>query len=165
MSMTKAEREDCHLIIHSHAAAAAAGNLVPVPGLGVAVDTITMTTMAMALAARFGGSITESVAKNMAINAIKKTMLKNPIKTVVKEVSKILPFGGQIVSSSISVTMLESAGWVLAEELANKRINSNEVGKNNYVDDDGVWIETSEKRTVTRDELPPQIRALLDRKE
>lgn len=133
MSMTSAEREDCQIIIHSHAVAAAAGNAVPVPGLGVAVDTITMTTMAMALAAVFGGSITESVAKNMAINAIKKNMLKNPIKTVAKELSKIVPFGGQIVSSSISVAMLESAGWTLAEELSNNRkTNSNSYSENNY---------------------------------
>jgi len=121
--MTSSERDDCHLIIHSHAVAAAAGNAAPVPGLGIAVDTITMTTMAMALASRFGGSIPESVAKNMAVNAIKQTMLKQPIKTAVKELSKIIPGLGQLVAPSISVAMLESAGWLLAEELANKRDN------------------------------------------
>ena len=138
MSMTSSEREKCQWIIHSHAAAAAAGNLVPVPGLGVAADTITMTTMAMALAGIFGSSITESVAKNMAINAIKKTMLKSPIKTAAKELSKLIPGLGQVVAPSISVTMLESAGWVLAEELANKRgklnvSNSNKESSYKYV--------------------------------
>lgn len=162
MSMTSSEREKCQLIIHSHSVAAAAGNAVPVLGLGVAVDTITMTTMAMALAAVFGGSITKSVARNMAINAIKKTMLKNPIKIVTKELSKIIPFGGQVVASSISVTMLESAGWTLAEELANKRRNSNEFGKEYYVDnDDGVWVETTTRAVVSYNELPPQIRKKL----
>ena len=121
MAMTEAERDDCHFIIHSHAVAAAAGNAAPVPGLGIAVDTITMTTMAMALASRFGGSIPESVAKNMAVNAIKQTMLKQPIKTAVKEISKLVPFLGQMVAPTISVTMLEAAGWSLAEELSNKR--------------------------------------------
>ena len=158
MSMTSSEREKCQLIIHSHAAAAAAGNAVPVPGLGVAVDTITMTTMAMALAAGFSGSITESVARNMAINAIKKTMLKNPIKTVTKELSKIVPFGGQIVSSSISVTMLESAGWTLAEELSKKKYDdsgskqfTNSEGRSSgrYMDSQGNlvrWCEIDESQ-------------------
>lgn len=121
MSMTETEKDKCHAIIHSHAAAAAAGNAIPVPGAGIAVDTITMTTMAMALASVFGGSISESVAKNMAVNAIKQTMLKQPIKTAAKEISKFIPILGQIVAPSVSVAMLESAGWLLAEQLANQK--------------------------------------------
>lgn len=120
MSMTAEEKSKCEKIIHSHAALAGAGNLIPVPGTGVAADIVTMTTMAMALASVFGGSITESVAKNMAITAIKDTMLKQPIKTLAKELSKIIPVAGQIVAPSISIAMLESAGWALAEELSNK---------------------------------------------
>ena len=119
--MTEEEKSKCETIIHTHAVAAAAGNAVPVPGLGIAADTITMTTMAMSLAGVFGGSIPESVAKNMAIAAIKNTMLKQPIKSAAKELSKIIPFLGQIVAPSISVVMLESAGWALAEELSNRR--------------------------------------------
>ena len=119
--MTKEEKDKCEMIIHSHAIAAAAGNLVPVPGVGVAADLVTMTTMAMALSGVFGGSITESVAKNLAIAAIKKEILKQPIKTLTKEISKMIPFLEQMVAPSISVTMLEAAGWCLAEELSNER--------------------------------------------
>lgn len=119
--MTPEQERQCKTIIHGHAVAAAAGNAVPVPGLGVATDMVTMTTMAMALSAVFSDSaIPENVAKNMAIAAIKSTMLKQPIKTLAKEMSKIVPFLGQIVAPSISVAMLESAGWVLANELAEK---------------------------------------------
>ena len=121
MPMTEEEKSKCEKIIHTHAVAAAAGNAVPVPGLGIATDTITMTTMAMALASVFGGSIQESVAKNMAIAAIKNTMLKQPIKSAAKELSKFIPILGQIVAPSVSVVMLESAGWALAEELSSKR--------------------------------------------
>ena len=74
----------------------------------------------MALAAVFGDSITENVAKNMAIVAIKKTVLKQPIKTLAKELSKIIPGLGQIVAPAVSVAMLESAGWLLAEDMAYK---------------------------------------------
>lgn len=118
--MTPSQETKCKQIIHGHAIAAAAGNAVPVPGLGVAADIVTMTTMAMSLAAVFGGSVTESVAKNMAITAIKRTMLKQPIKTLTKELSKLIPGLGQIVAPTISVAMLESAGWILAKEMDSK---------------------------------------------
>lgn len=121
MPMTDAEKSKCQKIIHAHAVAAAAGNLVPIPGLGVAVDTVTMTTMAMALSAVFGGSITENVAQAMAVNAIKQTALQQPIKSIAKEVSKIIPVLGQTVAPSISVIMLESAGWALANQMASSK--------------------------------------------
>ena len=121
MPMTESEKSKCQKIIHGHAAAAAAGNLVPIPVLGLAADTVTMTTMAMALAAVFGGSITESVAKNMAINAVVATMKKQPVKVIAKEISKVVPIVGQLVAPSISVAMLESAGWLLANDLAEEK--------------------------------------------
>ncbi len=121
MPMTEEEKSKCQKIIHGHAAAAAAGNLVPIPVLGLAADTVTMTTMAMALAATFGGSITESVAKNMAINAVVATMKKQPVKVIAKEISKVVPVVGQLVAPSISVAMLEAAGWLLAEQLVDER--------------------------------------------
>lgn len=123
--MTDEEKSKCQKIIHRHAAAAAAGNLVPIPAVGLAVDTVTMTTMAMALASVFGGSITESVAKNMAINAIVATIKKQPIRVIAKEISKVVPVVGQLVAPSISVAMLESAGWLLANDLAEERAKKN----------------------------------------
>lgn len=125
MPMTDEEKSKCRKIIHGHAAAAAAGNLVPVPGVGIAVDTVTMTTMAMALASVFGGSITESVAKNMATAAIIATIKKQPLRVITKEISKVLPFIGQLVAPSISVAMLESAGWLLADDLSAERDKKN----------------------------------------
>ena len=119
--MTRDEKSKCQAIIHSHAAAAAVGNAVPVPGLGFAVDTVTMTTMCMALSSVFGSGISKNVAEGLAICAIKKTMLKQPLKVIAKELSKLIPFLGQTVSPAVSVAMLESAGWVLAKELDSKR--------------------------------------------
>ena len=123
--MTDEEKSKCRKIIHGHAAAAAAGNLVPVPGVGIAVDTVTMTTMAMALASVFGGSITESVAKNMATSAIIATIKKQPLRVITKEISKVLPFIGQLVAPTVSVAMLESAGWLLADDLVAERDKKN----------------------------------------
>ena len=122
--MTEDQESKCHYIIHSHAVAAAAGNAVPVPGLGIAADMVTMTSMTMSLCAVFGGSLTQEAAKALAIAAIKNTMLKQPIKTLTKELSKLIPGLGQIVALSIWVVMLESAGWVLAKELEQKFSNA-----------------------------------------
>ena len=119
--MTTTERNTCASIIHAHAITAGAANAVPIPGLGVAADTVTLTSMAMQLAAVFGASIPESVGKAMAIQAIKKTLLKQPIKTAVKEISKFIPLLGQLVAPAISVAMLEAAGWCLAEDMAARR--------------------------------------------
>ena len=121
MPITEEEQSKCRKIIHGHAAAAAAGNLVPVPGVGIAVDTVTMTTMAMALASVFGGSITEAVAKNMATNAIVATIKKQPVRVIAKEISKVVPVVGQLVAPSISVAMLEAAGWLLVDTLVAER--------------------------------------------
>lgn len=118
--MTEDQKTKCHAIIHGHAIAAAASNAVPVPGLGVAADLITMTTMTMGLCSVFGGNVTESAAKTMAIAALKSTMLRQPIRVATKELSKLIPGLGQIVAPSISVAMIEAAGWTLAEELAAK---------------------------------------------
>lgn len=119
--MTEEEKSKCQKIIHGHAVAAAAGNLVPIPGVGIAADTVTMTTMAMALSAVLGGSLTESVAKNMAINAIVATMKKQPVRVIAKEVSKVVPIVGQLVAPAISVAMLEASGWLLANEIIAER--------------------------------------------
>ena len=118
--MTEDQETKCHAIIHAHAIAAGAGNAVPVPGLGIAADMVTMTSMCISLCAVFGGNITEEAAKTLAIAAMKNTMLKQPIKTATKELSKFIPFLGSIVAPSISVVMIEAAGWTLAKELEHK---------------------------------------------
>lgn len=118
--MTDEQESKCRTIIHSHAVAAAAGNAIPIPGLGVAADMVTMTTMTMSLCGVFGGNIPEAAAKNLAIAAIKNTMLKAPIKTLARELSKLIPGLGQVVAPSIAVVMLEAAGWALAKELEAK---------------------------------------------
>lgn len=115
--MSPEQEKQCHAIIHTHAVAAGAGNAVPVPGLGVATDIGTMVTMAMALSAVFGDSIESNVAKNIAVATLKRTVLKQPLKTIAKEASKLIPGLGQAVAPVVSVGMLEAAGWVMAKEL------------------------------------------------
>lgn len=118
--MTSEQEAKCHAIIHSHAVACGAGNAVPIVGLGIAVDVVTMTTMACALAAVFGtDNLPSEVAKGIAIGAIKKQFLKQPIKTIGKELVKLIPVPGlnSAVAAAVSAGFLESAGWVMAKDL------------------------------------------------
>ncbi len=125
--MTNNQRNKCHAIIHSAAVADAAGNAVPVPGLGIAVDTVALTTMAMSLAGVFGGNIKEEAAKGLAIAALKRTALQQPIKTVVKEASKFVPWFGSVVAAGLSASFIEAAGWALVNDLENKFKSQNKL--------------------------------------
>ena len=118
--MTEEQKSRCHVIIHSHAVACCAANVVPIPGLGIAADLVTMTTMAMSLAAVFGGSVTEEAAKGLAVAALKRTALKQPIKTITKELAKLIPIAGSAFSGAISITLCEAAGWAMAHDLDKK---------------------------------------------
>lgn len=114
--MTEKQKEKCHYIIHSHAAAAGGGNVVPIPGLGVAADTAAMVSMAISLAVVFGQNIPASTAKAMAVDALKKTLLKQPIKVITKELGKLVPFLGSVFAASVSAGLIEAAGWALVND-------------------------------------------------
>ncbi len=118
--MTSDQEKKCHQIIHTAAVAAAGGNLIPVPGLGVATDIVAMTAMTVSLAAVFGGNITQEAAKGLTILTLKKTVLKQPIKVVAKELSKLIPGLGQLVAPTLTVVLLEATGWAIAKELEQK---------------------------------------------
>ena len=63
-----------------------------------------------------GGNITkEGLAKSFSIAALKNTMLKQPIRTLTRELSKLVPGLGQVVEPSIAIVMIEAAGWVLGQ--------------------------------------------------
>ena len=123
--MTEDQKIRCHAIIHSAAVAAGSGNAVPVPVLGLAADTAALVGMAIGLAAVFGQSIPECAAKAMAIDALKKTLLKQPVKVIAKELSKIIPFFGSAFAATVSVGLADAGGWALAgefERAAQKRL-------------------------------------------
>ncbi|MBQ2628154.1 MAG: hypothetical protein IJG13_00605 [Kiritimatiellae bacterium] len=114
--MTKTQKEKCHYIIHSHAAAAGGGNVVPIPGVGIAADTAAMVSMAISLALVFGQNIPKSTAKVMAVDALKKTLLKQPLKVITKELGKLVPFLGSAFAATVSAGLIEAAGWALVND-------------------------------------------------
>lgn len=120
--MTKEQKKQCHIIIHTAAVTAGGCNAFPAPGLGLAADTSALVGMAMALAAVFGKDVATSAARGMAVAAVKRTMLKQPLKMVGKELGKVLPFLGWAFAASVSAGLVEAAGWSLAVEFEQKSL-------------------------------------------
>lgn len=109
--MTYDQYNQCHQIIHTHAAMAAAGNICP-PGIDLAVDLGVMTTMTMLLAGVTGKDINRHMAQNLAIVYLKR----NTSKQVLKRVMKFFPGPGTAAAMAMSAAMIEGAGWAMVNE-------------------------------------------------
>lgn len=116
MGMSAYERSQCEDIIHGHACGVVAGNLVPIPGLGAAVDSAALATMTMALASVFNVSITKTLALSIAVEQLRSHLTKR----VLKELLKMFP-GGSGFSAALTIGIIETAGWAIAEEFSRQR--------------------------------------------
>lgn len=108
--MTTEQREKCKVTIHSHATIMSAANLVPIPAVGIAADMTGMVTMTMALGAIFGISVTAESAKNAALAAFKRQLAKQAGKQIIK----IIPVAGWLISAGMTFALVESVGWEMA---------------------------------------------------
>lgn len=109
----------CHAIIHTAAIACGAGNAVP--GLGVAADVIALTGMTVSLAAVFGKDLPESAAKGLAVAALKKQVLKQPVKYTAAKLSAFIPWLGQVVAPTVSAALVEATGWSMVKQFETGR--------------------------------------------
>ena len=118
--MNSQQKSECRVIIHTAAAASASSTLIPVPLTGFAVDAAVMVAMVMNLARVFhlDTTVNEDLARGMAIAAVKKQLLKHPIKYLTREFSKTLPMAGTAISGGLSQALTEAAGWKIAEQFA-----------------------------------------------
>ena len=57
----------------------------------------------------------------MAVAALKRTVLKQPMKVLSKELSKLIPGLGQIVGPTVSAALIEAAGWELVQEMDSRK--------------------------------------------
>ena len=118
MAMTESEKSKCQVIIHGHAATVAAGNVVTIiPGLSAGIDQAALVTMTLALAGVFDISITKTMATSLAVEQLKKYAKRK----VFKEILKLFPGAGTAISTALTVGMIESAGWAIANEFASEK--------------------------------------------
>lgn len=113
----------CHAIIHTAAVACGAGNAVP--GLGVAADVIALTGMAVSLAAVFGEDLPKSAAKALAVSALKKQVLKQPVKYAAAKLSSFVPWVGQVLAPTVSAGLVEATGWAMVKQFETGRFTIN----------------------------------------
>jgi len=123
--MTSSERSRCEDIIHSCAVAGAGGqfmNPIKIPGIGtMAVDSVVIIGMAVKLAAVFGNSVSKGSVEGTALAALKEAYLNNMVKTAAKTFFGSFPFIGDVLTSGLTIAIIEEAGWTLAEQFDNAR--------------------------------------------
>ena len=122
--MTNEERSRCEDIIDTCSAAAVAGefcNPIKIPFIGdMSVDSAVVIGMAIKLAAVFGKSVSEGNVEGAALAALKEAAWNNSGKSAFKSLIGWLP-GSQILTSGMTVAIIQEAGWTLAEQFSNSR--------------------------------------------
>ncbi len=141
--MTREQEKKCHAIIHSHAAVAAGANAIPIPGAGFAVDMAAMTSMGMLLAGVFGMDIKRKAVKAMALGALKRQLIKHPVKAAAREFCKFIPGIGQWLAPTLSVALTEAAGWAMVWEMDAKTSGARR--KESVQDFSGMTWQTREE--------------------
>lgn len=111
--MTESQIVKCNLTIHAAATAsgAAGGIPIPIPVADALPISAAQIAMVLALGAVFDQKITESVAKGM-IGAAASTFAG-------RNLVKLIPFAGWIVSAAVAAGVTEAIGWTIAVDFAN----------------------------------------------
>lgn len=110
--MTCKQLTDCNLAIHTASVAAAASGAIPLPGVDAVPISAAQITMVIALGKVFGQKLTESAAKGI-IGATASTFLG-------RNLVKMIPVAGWIVSAAVAAGITEAIGWTIAVDLAKK---------------------------------------------
>ncbi|MBQ7475807.1 MAG: hypothetical protein IJT06_00255 [Selenomonadaceae bacterium] len=112
MAMTKAEKHQCEDVIKHHARDVLSGkNHIMIPYELDAVDEKALTTMTMALVKVSNVTISETLATKIAQEKLNKQFLSKRMW---------IPISCPMIHPSIlTVAMVESAGWKIAEYFAN----------------------------------------------
>lgn len=81
--------------------------------------------MAVSLAAVFGEDLPKSAAKALAVSALKKQVLKQPVKYTAAKLSSFIPWLGQVIAPTVSAALVEATGWAMVSEFERGRFTIN----------------------------------------
>lgn len=109
--MTKDQITKCNIAIHSASVASGACGAIPIPIADAIPMSAAQVAMVIALGKIFDQEITEAAAKGL-IGAAASTF-------VGRELVKLIPFAGWIISAGVAATVTEAIGWILAVDMAN----------------------------------------------
>lgn len=108
--MNKSQITKCNIAIHTATAASAAAGVIPIPLADAIPITAAQVTMVIALGKIFDVKLTESAAKGL-IGAAASTF-------VGRNLVKLIPFVGWVVSSAVAAGVTEAIGWTIAVDFA-----------------------------------------------
>lgn len=100
----------CNLAIHGAAVLSGAAGAVPIPVADAVPITAAQVTMVLGLGKIFGQEITESAAKGL-IGAAASTF-------VGRNLVKLIPVAGWVVSAAVAAGVTEAIGWTIAVDFA-----------------------------------------------
>ena len=108
--MTKDQILKCNVAIHTATIAAGASGAIPIPVADAVPMSAAQMTMVIALGAIFNQKISESTAKGL-LGAAASTFAG-------REIIKLIPIAGWIVSAATAAAITEVIGWTIAVDFA-----------------------------------------------
>lgn len=108
--MTEKQIGQCNAAIHTASVAAGASGAIPIPVADAIPISAAQVTMVFALGKIFDQEITSSAAKG-AIAAAASTF-------VGRNLIKLIPIAGWIVSAGVAAGVTEAIGWTIAVDMA-----------------------------------------------
>lgn len=116
--MTSEQKSKCHKIIHgaTAAGAAAAAGMAQIPGADAPVLIGIEISMTIALGSVFGISLTESSAKSLVLAGLGSYAGRGIAQALVGWI----PGVGNLINAGTAAALIESLGWAIAQDFANK---------------------------------------------
>ena len=108
--MTEKQIAQCNAVIHIALVASGAGGAVPIPIADAIPISAAQVTMVISLGKIFNQEISSSAAKG-AIAAAASTF-------VGRNLIKLIPIAGWIVSAGVAASITEAIGWTIAVDMA-----------------------------------------------
>ena len=110
--MNREQQTKCNIAIHTASIASAAYGALPIMGADAIPISATQITMVISLGKIFDMKLTESAAKGL-IKAATSTIIG-------RNLVKIIPIVGSVVSATVAASITEAVGWSVAVDFAKK---------------------------------------------
>ena len=142
--MTEKQIAQCNAAIHTASVAAGAGGAIPIPIADAIPISAAQVTMVVALGKIFDQEISSSAAKG-AIAAAASTF-------VGRNLIKLIPIAGWIVSAGVAAGITEAIGWTIAVDMA-KNYRQEYERKKNAADAAAAWAEAEAYKQAQDDDF------------
>ncbi len=142
--MTEKQIAQCNAAIHTASVAAGAGGAIPIPIADAIPISAAQVIMVVALGKIFDQEISSSAAKGAIAAAASTFAGRNLIK--------LIPIAGWIVSAGVAAGITEVIGWTIAVDMA-KNYRQEYERKKNAADAAAAWAEAEAYKQAQDDDF------------